>query len=143
MKEDLESQALELGRPAAVVVEAERWKKSPGPARQPISRRFFRDDSANGTIPGPKEGFFEYVPALGRPRVSEFFLDCQAQLPNDFKPAVAVIESPAHAGLRHWRVVVLIEDGKALEELSGEFRIHREPLRRRREFVPPPVVYVE
>jgi hypothetical protein len=38
--------------------------------------------------------------------------------------------------VRHWRIVVLIEDGKALEELLREFRIHRGLFRRRRVFLP-------
>ena len=163
MNERLESETLEPARPTAVVVGAKRRKELRCETREGIPQRFLRDDPANGiflcagafllslvlpdrrqdideAIPGPKERPFQQIPAFTRPRVCEFLLDRQAQLPDDFKPAVAVIESPAHAGLRHRGVVVLIEDGKAREELSREFRIHGGP---KVVNFSSPVVYVE
>jgi hypothetical protein len=34
--------------------------------------------------------------------VAKFLFDSETQLPDDFKPAVAMVETPAHAGVSHW-----------------------------------------
>jgi len=148
INERFETQALKFRAPAAMVVKAERRKGSPRQSCQPIPRCLFRDGPAIGIflragafllarvlangrqsvdefIPPSEESFFEEIAALPGPRIAEFFLDSQTELPDDFKPAVAVIESPAHAGLGHWGIVILVKHGEALQQFLGQFGIHR------------------
>ena len=75
-------------------------------------------------IPGTKEGFLEKKPSFTEPRVVEFFLDGETQLPDDFKPPVAVVESPAHAGPGHGRGMVLVQDRETSYQPLGQFAIH-------------------
>jgi hypothetical protein len=46
-------------------------------------------------VPQTKERFLEEVAAFPRPGVVEFVLDRETELPDDFKPAIAMLESPS------------------------------------------------
>jgi len=81
-------------------------------------------DRVNEFVPPTRQEFLEEIPAFLHPRIAEFLFNRETQLPDDLKPSVTVVESPAHTRLSHRRPVVLIEEREAFDELLCEFVVH-------------------
>jgi len=69
------------------------------PHSPPCAPRIAHDE----LVPPAKVRFPKEIPPFAQPRVVELIFDCETKLPNNFKPSVVVVESPAHGRVGGWR----------------------------------------
>jgi hypothetical protein len=121
----LETQMLERCDPAAVVAGWLRRKEPGRKSCEPVTSCFFDHDPTvrvlgcagaflfsfvvgdwgdrvYESVPATGQGLLEQVPAFTHPRIVEFFLDGETQLPDNFKPSISVVESPSTCRFASW-----------------------------------------